>query len=108
MLQLAREHGYSTAVVGKLGPVAIQDIQGLRIEHEAFAEPAGIIIDDSTDGLKTNAPANHVGIPLLAAMVDELTRKGFMLKSPLRGDSGKSSGTLVLGGHLKSGHTWSL
>ena len=47
LLAAARARGYSTAVIGKLGPAAIQDLTGFDGAH-------GIIVDDSTgtpDGL---------------------------------------------------------
>ncbi len=47
LLAAARAKGYSTAVIGKLGPAAIQDVTGLDSAHS-------IIVDDSTgtpDGL---------------------------------------------------------
>ena len=40
LLAAARAKGYSTAVIGKLGPVAIQDVTGM--------DGAGLIVDDST------------------------------------------------------------
>ena len=56
LLYLARQYGYRTAAVGKLGPAAIQDVAEVRAANKKFAMPAGIIIDDATGG-----PA---GVPL--------------------------------------------
>lgn len=47
LLQLAREHGYNTAAIGKLGPTAIQDISQINPANGEFATPQTIIIDDS-------------------------------------------------------------
>jgi arylsulfatase A-like enzyme len=48
LLGLARANGFNTAAIGKLGPVAIQDITQLKpIEHR-FRKPQTIILDDST------------------------------------------------------------
>jgi arylsulfatase A-like enzyme len=53
LLALARAHHYSTAAIGKLGPVAIQDITQLAPREGRFGVPQTIIIDDATG---TNAP----------------------------------------------------
>jgi hypothetical protein len=56
-LAMARAHGYGTAAVGKLGPVAMQDVTALRPEDGRFAVPETLIIDDATgrDGLSLTA-----------------------------------------------------
>jgi len=48
LLALARDNGYSTAAIGKLGPVAIQDITQLAPKDGRFSVPQTIIIDDAT------------------------------------------------------------
>ena len=50
LLALAREHGFNTAAIGKLGPVAIQDVGELKPAGGHFAIPRTIILDDSTGG----------------------------------------------------------
>jgi arylsulfatase A-like enzyme len=50
LLALARAQGYSTAAIGKLGPVAIQDVGELAPRKGAFAVPHTIVIDDATGG----------------------------------------------------------
>ncbi|HEV2560610.1 MAG TPA: alkaline phosphatase family protein [Rhizomicrobium sp.] len=57
LLAAARANGMVTAVVGKTGPVAIQDI-------DALAGTGGIVLDDSTG--KTNSD----GTPMFAAPLD--------------------------------------
>ena len=64
LLAIARANGYSTAAVGKLGPVAIQDVTQLAPRDARFEVPQTIIIDDST-----GAPAPGGAAPPLAADV---------------------------------------
>jgi arylsulfatase A-like enzyme len=55
LLRLAREKGYATAAVGKLGPTAIQDVTA-RDGH------TGVVIDDLTghaQGWRTAASGGH-------------------------------------------------
>jgi hypothetical protein len=88
VLKLARDKGYSTAAMGKLGPALIFD-------HTDRADRPGlhsIVIDDSTGGKN--------GVPLSDEMRDALTKAGLPLATPSRGDNGKAGdaktpGTLV-------------
>ena len=48
LLALARARHYSTAAIGKLGPVAIQDVTQLAPQDGRFSVPQTIIIDDAT------------------------------------------------------------
>jgi Type I phosphodiesterase / nucleotide pyrophosphatase len=48
LLGLARAEHYSTAAIGKLGPVAIQDVTQLAPKDGRFSVPQTIIIDDAT------------------------------------------------------------
>ncbi|HEX2788961.1 MAG TPA: alkaline phosphatase family protein [Steroidobacteraceae bacterium] len=48
LLALARDNGYSTAAIGKLGPAAIQDVTQLAPKDGRFGVPQTIIIDDAT------------------------------------------------------------
>jgi hypothetical protein len=78
LLKLAREKGYSTAAMGKLGPTLIFD-------HTDRADRPGqhsIVIDDSTD--------NKAGVPLSDEMKDALTKAGLPLTTPSRGENGKA------------------
>ena len=87
LLALARANGYSTAAIGKLGPVAIQDITQLMPKDGRFSVPQTIIIDDSTGA---DAP------PLDAELLAALTSAGLPDATPPRhqsaGDS-KTAGT---------------
>lgn len=48
LLALARAHGFNTAAIGKLGPVALQDITQLKPTDGHFTVPTTVILDDST------------------------------------------------------------
>ncbi len=88
VLKLAREKGYSTAALGKLGPTLIFD-------HTDRADRPGlhsIVIDDSTGG--------KASVPLSDEMKDALTKAGLPLATPSRGANGdagdaKKPGTVV-------------
>jgi hypothetical protein len=74
ILLTARNQGFGTAAIGKLGPTYMFDHTD-RGEHT-------IIVDDST-----GSPA---GVPLSQAMKDALTAAGLPLVAPSRGDNGKA------------------
>ncbi|MBS0529538.1 MAG: alkaline phosphatase family protein [Proteobacteria bacterium] len=78
LLRMARERGYSTAAIGKLGPTLIFD-------HTDRADRSGlhsIVIDDATGSDK--------GVPLSDEMKTALTKAGLPLATPSRGENGKS------------------
>ena len=68
LLALARTHGFNTAAIGKLGPVALQDVTQLKPTDGHFPVPATVILDDSTGG-----PA---GVPVAAQIQSALTAAG--------------------------------
>ena len=68
LLVLARAHGFSTAAIGKLGPVALQDITQLKPTDGRLTVPATIILDDST-----GSPG---GVPVAPAVQAALTAAG--------------------------------
>jgi hypothetical protein len=89
LLAYARLNGYSTAAIGKLGPVAIQDVtQDTRTGGTATANitPKTVILDDSTYintiANATNPPVNGVGsqsaIPLSQAIANDLKNAGLI------------------------------
>jgi arylsulfatase A-like enzyme len=83
LLALARDNGYSTAAIGKLGPVAIQDITQLAPKDGRFSVPQTIIIDDATGA---EAP------PLDAQVLAALNSAGLPPATPARHQSpGNSS-----------------
>jgi Type I phosphodiesterase / nucleotide pyrophosphatase len=76
LLSVARAHGYNTASIGKVGPVAIQDVTQINPVAGAFPIPVTVFIDDATG--TTN------GIPLPASVVTALTNAGLPTVTPLR------------------------
>lgn len=68
LLSLARRKGFNTAAIGKLGPVAIQDVSQLDPVSKTFAVPTTVIIDDATGSAS--------GVPLGPAIVTALTNAG--------------------------------
>ena len=76
LLAAARTAGFSTAAVGKVGPVLIQDVtQGNRVAG-SIPPPATVIIDDST--------GRTGGVPLSADVAAALTNAGLPLISTAR------------------------
>jgi hypothetical protein len=85
LLAMARKAGYSTAAIGKIGPVWIQDIT------QQTAEPT-IIVDDET--------GKETAVPLSEEIKTRLAKVALPVVTPDRGDNGKSgdfktSGTKV-------------
>jgi hypothetical protein len=74
ILLIARNQGFSTAAIGKLGPT-------LMFDHTERSGEKTITVDDST-----GSPA---GIPLSQEVKDTLTKLGLPLAAPPRGDNGK-------------------
>src|SRR6516225_1311204 len=75
ILKVAREHGFSTAAIGKVGPVLIFD-------HADRAGAPTIIIDDAT--------GTNNGIPLPSQIKAALTAAGLPLAAPRRDDNGRA------------------
>jgi predicted AlkP superfamily pyrophosphatase or phosphodiesterase len=90
LLALAREHDFNTAAIGKLGPVAIQDITQLKPTEHRFRRPQTIILDDST--------GSEAGVPLTPEMQSALLAAGLGPKpTPRNQPTGNAftPGTLV-------------
>jgi hypothetical protein len=68
LLQYAREHGFLTAAIGKLGPTLIQDASAGAPKDGAVPTPDTVIIDDST--------GKPGGIPLDPRMLSALAKAG--------------------------------
>jgi arylsulfatase A-like enzyme len=68
LLALARQHGFNTAAIGKLGPAALQDITQLQPRQGHFAVPATVILDDST--------GSAGGVPLAPEVLSALAGAG--------------------------------
>jgi hypothetical protein len=76
ILKLARAKGFSTATIGKVGPVLIFD-------HTDRADKPGahsIVVDDATGG--------KTGVPLSDEIKDALTKANLPLTAPSRGANG--------------------
>src|SRR5271155_761786 len=84
ILKLARDKGYSTAAIGKLGPTLIFD-------HTERTGTHTIIVDDLTGSPK--------GIPLSAEMTDRLKAADLPLAAPPRGENGKAGNMVTPGAH---------
>ena len=82
LLSAARQAGYGTAAIGKLGPTLIQD-------HEARGGDSTIIIDDAT-----GSPS---GVPLAPAIQHALAQAHLPIATPPRGDNGKSGSAIEAG-----------
>ncbi len=76
-LAVARQHGYHTASIGKLGPVGIQDVTQLSPEAGFIPLRETVFIDDST-----GTPG--VGIPLAQPVQAALSAAGLALIPPRR------------------------
>src|SRR5258707_3270832 len=74
ILKMAREKGFSTAAIGKLGPTLIFD-------HTDRGKNT-IVIDYSTGG--------KTGVPLSDEMKDALTKANLPLTTPRRGENGNA------------------
>ncbi|MEI9964076.1 MAG: alkaline phosphatase family protein [Caulobacteraceae bacterium] len=74
LIQAAREHGFSTAAVGKLGPTAIQNVT-------ARDGMGTIVIDDSTGYHDTD----FTGVPLSPEVAGAMKKAGLDLIAPDRG-----------------------
>lgn len=82
VLRAAREQGFSTATIGKLGPALIFD-------HTERTGVSTIVVDDST--------GNAVGIPLSPEVTRRLTDLGLPTKAPSRGSNGAAGNATTPG-----------
>ncbi len=71
LLALARAKGFNTAAIGKLGPVAIQDVSQLDPQGKKFQLPKTVILDDVT--------GTPDGVPVSPAMQAALAAAGLTL-----------------------------
>ena len=84
ILKLARDKGYSTASIGKVGPA-------LMFDHTERTGTQTVIVDDATGSPK--------GIPLSAEMTDRLRAANQPLAAPLRG-ANENAGDMTTRGTL--------
>ncbi len=76
LMALARRNGYNTASVGKVGPVAIQDVTQINPVARSIPAPNTVFIDDAT--------GSAAGIPLTAQLQSALTAVSLSLTAPNR------------------------
>jgi arylsulfatase A-like enzyme len=77
LLAMAREHGYNTGAIGKLGPATLQDVASISPEGASFPKsPATIIVDDATGGA--------TGIPLPLPVLMKMQQAGLAPQPPPR------------------------
>jgi arylsulfatase A-like enzyme len=76
LLDAARQHGFNTAVLGKVGPVAVQDASELSPIKGRFTTPQTIVLDDSTGAAD--------GIPLNSALASALAGAGLPTATPAK------------------------
>jgi hypothetical protein len=82
ILKLARERGFGTAAIGKLGPTLIFD-------HTDRTGSPTVVVDDSTGTDK--------GIPLAPEVIDRLKAAGLPTAAPSRGENGKAGNATTPG-----------
>jgi hypothetical protein len=82
VLKAAREAGYSTAAIGKLGPTLIFD-------HTAGDGRTTIILDDAT--------GSPNGVKLIPEIADSFAKEGFPTAAPGRGDNGRAGNATTPG-----------
>ncbi len=83
LLAAARGAGFSTAAVGKVGPVLIQDVTQGNRSSGAVPPPTTIIIDDRT--------GSSTGVPLNSDITTALTNAGVALSAPDRSNGAASN-----------------
>jgi arylsulfatase A-like enzyme len=77
LLSLARDAGYRTAAVGKVGPIGVQDIDALIPVNGGFTPfPPGIMVDDAT--------GSPNGSPLPPALLKLLAKEGLPVEASSR------------------------
>ena len=84
ILKLARDKGYSTAAIGKVGPVLIFD-------HTERTGTQTVIVDDLTGTPK--------GVPLSAEVSERFKAANLPLTAPSRGENGKAGNMQTPGTH---------
>ncbi|OAS15999.1 alkaline phosphatase family protein [Methylobacterium platani] len=82
VLRAAARAGYSTAAIGKVGPV-------LNFDHTNRTGDPTIVVDDQT--------GSNVGIPLSQELRRRLEAAGLPVAAPSRGENGKAGSSTVPG-----------
>jgi hypothetical protein len=81
LLKAARDAGFSTAALGKVGPT-------LMFDHTERSGTKSIILDDQTGAVDKDGKL--IGIPLSDEIRDALTKANMPVATPGRGDNGKA------------------
>ena len=68
LLSIALQNGYSTASIGKVGPVGIQAVTQVRALGPTFVNPLTVIIDDAT--------GTAAGVPISNSVVSDFPAAG--------------------------------
>jgi arylsulfatase A-like enzyme len=77
LMAIARANGYRTAVVGKTGPVAIQDVRAIAPEGGAFPSVVEtVMVDDAT--------GSAAGVPVPLLLIGDLQLAGLPFEAPTR------------------------
>ena len=77
LLALARAQGYSTAAVGKVGPVGIQDLTAIGPANGAFPSfTESVLVDDAT--------GSAAGLPVPPTLIADLQSAGLAFEPPTR------------------------
>lgn len=82
LLKAARDKGFNTATIGKLGPALIFD-------HTERSGQKTVVVDDQT--------GTPNGIPLSSWVAERLTAAGLPTAAPTRGDNGKPGNAKTAG-----------
>ena len=76
LMSMARRNGYNTASVGKVGPIAIQDVTQINPVAKTLPTPNTVFIDDAT--------GSTAGIPLSSQLQTALNTLSLSLTAPNR------------------------
>src|SRR5215831_2914492 len=91
LLELARARGWGTAAIGKLGPVAIQDLRGVGTSDGRLRQPLAVVLDDAT--------GTSAGLPVAPAVIAALGAAGLPAAAPPRE---QPAGTVTTAGTLRT------
>ncbi|WP_138496855.1 alkaline phosphatase family protein [Nostoc sp. PA-18-2419] len=100
LLSYARAQGFNTAAIGKLGPVAIQDVTQVNRDggtDGTIPTPDTVIIDDRTGAAPNPVTGSPQAVPLDADIAARLEAVGLPTTTPGRGANGNSGNNTTPG-----------
>ncbi|QLE58828.1 alkaline phosphatase family protein [Nostoc sp. TCL26-01] len=100
LLSYARSQGFNTAAIGKLGPVAIQDVTQVNREGGTAGNipiPKTVIIDDRTGAAPNPVTGSPQAVPLDPDIIARLQAAGLPTTTPSRGANGVSGNNTTPG-----------